>query len=252
MKSKSVIFSIVMILAVIACEEKDAPVLEGDIHGTVSLIDGYGYSLTDNSGVKVQLTGVETELETETDRDGRYIFQDLPFGNYQIKLIRENYVEKNWNVSFGHAGGDAPTAISLVMNEIPEYYYGIDSMTYESPYFVFYMHIFGAGKTFGNSAFCVQFFFSQSLYVSCDNYDYSFIERRWTYEDGFLSYWYHSNFLDGYTGTIYCRVYPQTIFDLVWENYDILSPQVYPETLGPPSEVFSFTVEGITRTNPDL
>ena len=34
MKTKSIFFSIVILLAVIACEEKDAPVLEGDIHGT--------------------------------------------------------------------------------------------------------------------------------------------------------------------------------------------------------------------------
>ena len=87
----------------------------------VSLIDGYGFPVSDKSGVQVQLTGEDTELETTTDSDGRYIFQDIPFGNYHINLIRENYVEKDLNFSFGHIGGDAPTAISQVMNEIPEY-----------------------------------------------------------------------------------------------------------------------------------
>jgi hypothetical protein len=255
MKSKSVIFSIVMILTVIACEEKDAPVLEGDIHGTVSLIDGYGYSLTDKSGIQVQLTGQDTELEATTDSDGHYIFQDIPFGNYHINLIRENYVEKNLNFSFGHIGGDAPTILnSQVMNEIPEFSYGIDSMVYYPYHFNIYMHTIGSTRTFANSFFYVHCFFSQSPDVSCENYENSFLDFKSEEDDIYWTFWGgYYNFLDDYSGTVYCRVYPQTYCDDMWYSNNTAGPHpVYQETLGTPSEVFSFTVEGITRTYPDL
>jgi hypothetical protein len=253
MKSKCVICSIVMILAVIACKEKDAPFLEGDIHGTVSLIDGYGYSISDKSGIQVQLTGQDTELETTTDSDGKYIFQDLPFGTYHINLVRDNFVEKNLNFSFGHVGGEVPTLVSQVMYEIPEFSYGIDSMMYDPPFhFNTYMHSIGLTRT-SNSLLLVHFFFSHSPDVSCVNYESSFLDyifddmdSHWVFYNGYY------NFLNDYTGTVYCRVYPQLQCDGIWYSNDAGPHTIIPESLGTPSEVFSFTVEGITRTNPDL
>jgi hypothetical protein len=254
MKTKSFFFSIVISFAVFACEETDAPVLEGDIHGTVSLNDAYGFPVSDKSGVQVQLTGEDAELETTTDSYGQYIFQDLPFGKYYINLNKENYVEADRNFSIGHIGGDAPTLISLVMNEIPEYYYGIDSMTYCPSYsnFNIYMHTLGATKAFVEyRSFYVHCFFSQSPDVSCENYENSFFWITSTRTALYYTFWYGSNhFLNEYTGTVYCRIYPQTYYNEIWGSTYSNSP-VYPETLGPPSEVFSFTVEGITRTNPD-
>jgi hypothetical protein len=255
MKTKSFFFSIVILLAIIACEEKDAPVLKGEIHGKVSLNDGYGFSISDKSGVQVQLTGGDTELETTTDNEGRYIFQDIPFGNYHINLIRENYIEKDRNFSIGHIGGDAPTTvISQVMNEIPEYYYGIDSMTYYPSYsnLNIYMHIIGATKAFEEyTNFYVHCFFSQSPDVSCENYENSFM---WMASPAvYYTFFYgYNRFLKEYTGTVYCRIYPQAYYTQIWSGATANPHPVYPETLGPPSEVFSFTVEGITRTYPDL
>jgi hypothetical protein len=251
MKSKSVIFSIVMILTVIACEEKDAPVLEGDIHGTVSLKDAYGFPVSDISGVQVQLTGENTELETTTDSYGRYIFQDLPFGKYYINLIREKYVDEYLNFSVRHIGGDAPTSISQVMNEVPEYSYGIDSMTYYRNNFNIYMHIIGATKAFAEYRnFYVHCFFSQYPDVSCEKFENSLM---WMASPNvYYSFWYGYNyFLNEYTGTVYCRIYPQADYYDKWEGATANSHPIYPETLGPPSDVFSFTVEGITRTDPE-
>ena len=248
MNTKSVLVFLVIILALIACEEKDAPVLEGDIHGRVSLVDGYGYSVSDRSGVQVQLIGENSELESTTDTDGRYIFQDIPFGNYHIKLIRENYVEKSLNFSLGHAGGGAPTVTNLVMLEIPEFSYGIDSMTYDAySRFNIFMHSIGSTRA-ANSLLLVHFFFSHSPDVSCVNYESSFldfifddVDLYWVFYGGYY------NFLNDYTGTVYCRVYPQVQCDDIWYSNDAGPHTIYPETLGKPSEVFSFTVEGITR-----
>lgn len=254
MKTKSILFSIVIILALIACEEKDAPVLEGDIHGRVSLVDGYGYYVSDKSGVQVQLIGEYTELESTTDTEGRYMFQDIPFGNYHINLIRENYVAKSGNFSFGHVGGEAPTVTNLVMNGIPEFSYGIDSMMYDAhSHFNVYMHTIGSTRA-ANSLLLVHLFFSQSPDVSCVNYENSFID--FIFSDDMDLYWVfyygYYNFLNDYTGTVYCRVYPQINCDGIWYTPDAGPHPIFSETLGTPSEVFSFTVEGITRTNPVL
>jgi hypothetical protein len=251
MKTKSVFISFVLLLTLVACGEKDAPVLEGDIHGRVSLVDEYGYPITDKSGVKVRLTGEDTELETTTDSYGHYIFQNMPFGIYQINLTRENYVEKDWNVSFGHAGGEAPAAISQVMNKVPEFHYGIDSMRYDGYYFYIYLHIIDPTKAFSDDVTCyVHCFFSQSPDVSCENFENSFMWLTYGHNALYYSFGYaHNNFLMEYTGTVYCRIYAQTYYNEVWEGALAYPHPVYPETLGPPSEVFSFTVEGITRTN---
>jgi hypothetical protein len=255
MKTSSIFLSI-LVLLIIACEEKDAPVLEGDIHGRVSLIDGYGYSLTDKSGVQVRLTGENTELETTTDRDGRYIFQDIPFGNYHINLIRENFIAYSRNISFGHLGGTAPTVTDLVIYGIPEFRYGIDSMIYDgSAHFNIYMHTIGATKAFTYSLIYVHFFFSRSPDVSCDNYENSFVDVLPHNDnmDLYWMFWYgYYNFLKDYSDTVYCRVYPQTNCNYLWYTPDAGPHPIYPETLGPPSGVFSFTVEGITRTDPDF
>ena len=254
MKTKFIFFSIVILLAITACQEKDAPGLEGNIHGLVSMVDSYGFPISDKSGVHVQLTGTDTELETTTDSYGRYIFQDLPFGKYYINLIRENYVEEYRNFSIHHIGGDASTSISQVMREIPGYYYGIDSMACSTYRYNFniYIHTFAATKAFAEyTNFFVHCFFSQSPDVSCENFKISFIwdtynnAVHYTFFQGFY------NFLNEYTGTVYCRIYPQTYYYDLWKDAFTANPQpVYPETLGPPSEVFSFTVEGITKPYP--
>jgi hypothetical protein len=243
-----------LMVAFLACEEDEAPVLTGEINGTVSLFDGYGYSLPDRSGVQVQLKGEDVLMESATDVDGHYTFQDVPYGGYKVNLVKENYVESILNFGLGHAGGDAPTLTSQTMNEIPEYHYIIDSITYNgSSKLYFYLQSVGANGTFNNITRYVHCFFSQSADVSCDNYENSFID--------FLSYssqsefcnlywvWYggYYRFLNDYTGTVYCRIYPQTPCQEMWFS-NVAGPHVVlPETLGEPSEVFAFTKEGITR-----
>lgn len=254
MKTKSFFISFVLLLVITACQEKDAPVLEGDIHGKVSMVDSYGFPISDYSGVQVQLTGENTELVTTTDSYGRYTFKGLPYGNYHINLIRENFISFNRNLSISHIGGVAPSSISQVMNEIPEYYYGIDSVTYypSNLQFNIYMHTIGTTKAFAEyTNFYINCFFSQSPDVSSENFEYSFMWLTSSHTSLRYTFRYGSKiFLNDYTGIVYCRIYPQTDYDSKWEAADPSPHPVYLETLGPPSEVFSFTVEGITSTDP--
>jgi hypothetical protein len=112
------------------------------------------------------------------------------------------------------------------------------------------MHVIDTTKAFADyTNFYVQCFFSQSPDVSCENFENSFIWMTSSHTALYYSFWSGFNyFLREYTGTVYCRIYPQTYYDEIWGGIDANPHPIYPETLGPPSEVFSFTVEGITRT----
>ncbi len=245
MKKTVAYYLLILPLFSLSCGEKDVPVLKGDIQGAISLVDAYGYSLLDRSGVQVQLTGEDAELETFTDSYGRYNFHEIPAGNYLLKLTKEEYVEKTTNYIINHVGGEAATVINLFMVEVPKFHYGIDSMKYHGSFLDIYYHIIGATKTFVNFNY-LHFFFSHSPDVSCFNHEHSFMfwnnehVINWVFYDS----WY--NFLPEYTGIVYCRVYPQADCDVkFYANINEPHP-IYPETLGPPSEVFSFTVEGIS------
>jgi hypothetical protein len=70
--------------------------------------------------------------------------------------------------------------------------------------------------------------------------DYSFYCDWW--------WWYISyNPIKDYTGTIYCRFYTQTYYVEIYPTNDSKPYDVRMETMGKPSEVFSFTIAGITR-----
>jgi hypothetical protein len=247
-----------VIFPFIACKKDDVPTLTGDIKGLVSLIDCYGYALQDKSSVKVQLSNETIFMEALTDAEGRYSFEDLPFGKYRIHLVKENYIESILDFRLNHVGGAVPTMTSQTMNQIPEFWFGIDSLAYNGSYRLnIYLQAFEVNKPFAtNQSPPVHFihcFFSQSPNVSAENYDNSFIDFLpdyspinlydiyWVWYGG----WY--NFLNDYTGTIYCRVYPQTSYQEMWFPNTSDPHEVRPETLGKPSEVFAFTLGEITR-----
>lgn len=249
-----IVCMLVVSIAFLACEKEEPPVLTGDIIGTVKLTDGYGFSLQDRSGLQVQLTGDGIDEETTTDAIGRYTFQDIPFGSYIVNLVKENYIPGSMVFRFGHAGGGAATITNQSMNEIPEYRYSIDSLQYDGFNLHFFLTLSETSRTFANSSTCVHAFFSRSPDVSCENYENNLIEWVMLGPETtdkaalYFSFWSGNyKFLEDYDGTVYCRVYPQTAFDEMWYKTDSDPSPCYPETLGKPSEVFSFTVDNITR-----
>lgn len=244
----------VIIYTLIACKKDELPVLEGDIKGLVSLLDGYGCPLQDKSGVQVQLSNETVFMEGVTDTDGRYSFENIPFGNYRINLIKENYIDSILDFRLSHVGGDAPTMTSQTMNEIPEYWFSIDSLAYNGSYKLnIYLQAYEVNKPLVNTLKYIHCFFSQSPDVSSENFDNSILEFLPDYSQNnlYTIYWVwwqgFYNFLNDYTGTIYCRVYPQTYCSEMWFPNTAGPHKVFPETLGKPSDVFTFTLDEITR-----
>lgn len=244
--------------AFFACKKDEVPILKGDVKGIVSLNDCYGYALQDKSGVQVQLSNETVFMEQFTDAEGRYLFEDLPFGNYRINLIKENYIESIQDFRFRHVGGAAATLTSQTMNQIPEFWFGIDSLAYNGSFKLnIYLQAYEVNKPFATNIsppiHYIHVFFSQSPDVSAENFTNSFIEFlpdyspidlydiNWVWWGG----WY--NFLNDYTGTIYCRVYPQTNYEEMWFPNTSDPHDVMPETLGKPSEVFAFALDEISR-----
>lgn len=234
-----------------SCSENDPPYLEGDIKGSVLAIDSYGYELQDRSGIRVQLSNETVFMEDLTDDEGFYVFDNVPYGNYDLNLIKDNYIERKLDFQLGHVGGDVPTITSQIISEKPEFWFSIDSINYDGAHRLkINFQVLGAEMPFsGRTSHFVHCFFSQSPDVSAENYEDSFIEYAgtyllddsneitWIWWDG----WY--NFLKDYSGTVYCRMYPQVNCEEIWfpntsEPHDVLL-----ETLGKPSEVFTFTLD---------
>ncbi|MFW6371476.1 MAG: hypothetical protein ACOC10_09765 [Bacteroidota bacterium] len=236
-----------------ACNKDEAPVLTGDIKGTVTLTDKYGYQLEDKSGVQVQITAEELFEENVTDVDGRYSFENMPFGTYHINLIKENYFESILDFRLNHVGGDVPTLTSQFMTQLnQEYSFAIDSIIYEGFQFNIYLHGIDMDKPI-KSMRHIHFFFSESPDVSAENFNHSFIQFFYPLPgpNEYAVYWYwwdgYRNFLYDYSDTIYCRVYPQTYYQEMWSINPDGSKRVIPESLGKPSDVFAFTLDEITR-----
>lgn len=250
MKSKSLLTGfLALTFAILACKEEEVPILTGDVKGKVSLFDGYGYALEDQSGVQVQLSGNDIIMEGATDAAGRYSFEDLPIGNYRINLIKENYIESILDFHLSHVGGDAPTLTNQTLNEVPEYRYAIDSITYGGYHELsLYLKATEANRPIQGTVY-IHSFFSHSSNVTYENYDNNLVSRAY-HESGsdiFVQHWQlpwgANDFINDYTDTVYCRVYPQTYFDEMWPEYPSGPSKVIPETLGNPSEVYAMPLD---------
>jgi hypothetical protein len=232
-----------------ACKEDDAPVITGDINGTVSVFDGYGYTVSDKSNVQVELSNESTLLIRVTDAGGQYSFEGAPIGDYRIHLIKENYVESVLDFQLSHAGGTVPTETSQTLNEIPEYKYVIDSFAYKADTLYYNVKVIGASKTILNSPIFANCFFSKSPDVSSKKFEHAFITELYpgpeknVYEGSWPWWNVAHNILKDYEGTIYCRFYPQTYYQEIYPLNGSVLYDVRLETLGEPSDVFSFSLE---------
>ena len=86
---------IVLLLCCIAaaCEKSDPELLSGDIAGIAEVYDENYYLLEDMSGVQLSLTDGTITAQTSTDPSGKFLFEDINYGNYQADLALEGYIK---------------------------------------------------------------------------------------------------------------------------------------------------------------
>ena len=244
MKRKAAIYFLFLILASgTACEKGDPPLLSGDIAGIVSVYDENHYLLEDMSGVQISLSHENFLDETTTDTEGRFQFQDLDYGNYQLNLVKEGYVKSYRDYTLNHLGGYSPTMVEYRLHEIPKFETYIDSIHLDEANIRSYIYVQLTGLSgipeVGYTFWC---YFSDSPEVSKDQYHVRAIG------------WMHSTRLGGLLTEIQFEMWDNRFYELVSDSIFLcIYPRAwgrgifyydhYPESLGNASNVISFMAQ---------
>ena len=242
------IYYLLFLVLLTACKKEDLSLGDDDIKGTVKLIDIYREELSDKSGVVVNLTGYNVDMQTITDEDGTFYFNNVPFGVYQVEVEKENFIQEETGFSISHYEKSGRyTGALLHMNEVPDFEVSVDSVVFiqENEYYKIYLKIV---EDYSNlEIFDLLCYASDSPDVSYLNYKDNFLVYVWTYfgldyYSGDFSVEYDLDMSD-YSDTIYLRAYPQAYFDGLYPNNDKDYYTAKPGTFGKPSAVYAFTLE---------
>jgi hypothetical protein len=256
-KYKHIVFVLLILLP--GCQKEDEP-LTGMITGRMTIYDQYHKSLSDRSGITVNLFQ-ETDVigSTITDPRGAYKFENIPYGKYKIELKKDKYIQAWTPPVIYHVGGYSPSFASSSVFEIPTYQLSLDSVGYYSPdnRFLIFLKIDGDTVLSGTETYSRFILFAGNTpEVSRDN----FISMG----KGYLSDWEWTTYqhlkkvtlhgmLEMYdnfgsieefkSGSIYIRIYPLAN----GQGYGV--DQFFPEALGKPSNVISFVWKDLVGSN---
>jgi hypothetical protein len=174
---------------------------------------------------------------------GIFTFDQVPYGRYDLKYFKENYIGEWGRSVINHVGGYSPTYVTKYLYEIPTYILTVDSvhnaLSYPNELFLKFS---GSGIE-ADPLFQYQMivFFSTTADVSRDNFEYvASGEISWLGTDPSSVTGKVLNFsaYDIPAGTYYMIIYPLAMGQgYGFSNY-------YPEALGLPSPVFEFYFEG--------
>jgi hypothetical protein len=239
MRYFSILF-LAAVLIVISCEKEseDAPILTGTVKGHIQIADCYGYNLDDRSGVKISISANAYSADTLTDHDGNFLFEDVPFGKYNLTCTKENYVQQTGHCAFGHTGGEVSTTVSETLLGIPDFSYLVDSVERNYCYLNSYVVLNEASKTWAGATYLVLMFFADTPDVDAENYDAYHIDvgylpagNAWNMSFSMC----YTDVLSSFTSdSIYCRVYPIPFY------YDYSNEEILSLPRGKPSNVFAF------------
>jgi len=242
-KSPATYFLILLLAATAACEKQEPELLSGDVAGVVTVYDENYYPLEDMSGVQLSLSGENFLVESTTDPQGRFLFQDVDYGNYQADLEMEDYIKSFTDYTLNHLGGYSPTMVNYRLHEVPKFQTWIDSIQFNGKYERTYLYVNLQGLSgiprIGYNFWC---YFSNTPDVSNEQYVAECV--GWMSSpniNGLLSEihfeLYDNRFDQLESDTIYLCVYPRA-----WGR-GVFYLDHYPEALGKPSNVFSFMAE---------
>ena len=94
------------------------PGLKGNIVGYVVTFDEYSKPLTDHSRVLVMAIGEDNVYTTSTNKNGRFEFEDLPTGTYELNFEKKDFSTlKQYGIQ--HLGGEPTILNSDLQNYWP-------------------------------------------------------------------------------------------------------------------------------------
>jgi hypothetical protein len=249
--------SIITLFLLISGCRKDQEIITGDITGKVYSYDQYGFPASDQPDVTVKLFG-DTALQESayTDSRGQYLFENRPYGKYSMTLEKEGFIQAWGPYVIYHAGGYSPTLANNYLYEIPTYELHLDSMGYfaEDNILIIYLKLNGdtiLPRTYGLN---LRVFAGNTAEVSNENYVSS--GKAYLHNYGLDNYAQKvpvygiiftddvdQNFEQLKEGTIYIRLYPLAM------GQGYRTGDYYPEALGPPSNVISFSWDEVVQGN---
>lgn len=126
MKNRNILISITIIifLFIYSCGKigtegpvgPAGPSLTGSIVGFVSLVDEFGVSIADKSGVIVTVDGFQPGLTAITNSDGRYQLDNLQTGTYDLVFSKNGYVTRI-ALSVLFLGGVKPIVYNVTLGQ---------------------------------------------------------------------------------------------------------------------------------------
>jgi len=237
----AILFLLLFLMALVACDKTEPELLSGDIAGFVWAYNENFYLEEDMSGVQVSIRDETFDTQTITDLSGKFLFEDIDYGNYLVDLEMEGYFTTYTDYPLHHVGGYSPTLVNYYIHKIPTFETYIDSIHFDETNcrIYFYVNLQGLSglPKFEYAYWC---FFSDSPAISMDQFVSDDVGFLYAWElDGQLGsimveVW-DNRFEQLRSDTIYCRVYPRANGPALYD--------FYPESLGKASNVFSFVVE---------
>lgn len=195
------------------------------------------------SGVQISLTDKDFLVESTTDPGGRFLFEDLNYGNYQLDLEMEGYIKSYRDYTLNHLGGYSPTLVEYYLHEVPKFETWIDSIQFNGKYSRSYLYVNLQGLSglpkIGYNFWC---YLSNTPDVSKDQFVAESVAWLYLTQTGSLpaeiSFELYDNRYDQLeSDTIYLCVYPRA-----WGR-GVSYVDHYPEALGKASNVISFLSE---------
>jgi len=241
--NKILVFTFFILLLNVACEkETEYEVLSGQLIGYVSLFDSNRNGLSDNSGVEVIVEGSNPQLKTLTDEDGKYIFDNLKSGIYNIVFKKESYCQPKI-ISYQFVGGNKPT----IINEAALYRqssFQIDSLKitdYERQFNITFKVNAKVSNHNNSSSFC-RYYLSNKPDVSFKNYITTDIGYS-VFGNQDISFYLQIDTLKYPIGSeLYMIMYPATEIDQFYTDINTGNRIYTSVNINNPSEVANITI----------
>jgi hypothetical protein len=236
--TRLVILLVPLLILLVACE-LDEVLLAGEITGVIYAKDENGYSVNPE-GIPVILENDSLSFREITGSDGWYLFEEIPIGNYNVRIEKEGYVVTERFPYIQHIGGYSSTYRNFSMAEVPAFGIQIDSIKAESRITWDKLFIYGSFLNLSErpkDGYSVWIYVHSSSDVSPSNYNEVYTEyiteKNITGQNFQFSLEIFRFYQPG--DTIYFRICPvASVSD--WYSWRY-------ETMGPLSEVFEWVAE---------
>jgi hypothetical protein len=228
-------------LLIQACQE-DRELINGTISVAIQARTQYGKSIPLFPDAEVSLyENTKFIASSLTNDKGRCQFDQVPYGKYNLRVMKVGFADSYGGVNLVHVGGYCPSYTDLWIFEVPTYELFIDSIRYVKTDAYFFLHL-RPDTVYPQSSFRV--FAGSDKNVSISNYisagkghlaiwypNYPTVIATY---GRIYSYDFDSNIEQLKNDTIFMRIYPHASS----QGYGIM--EFSPESVGKPSNVIKF------------